>query len=130
MDAEMTAAIAAIMPLLETLFALGVPGILVMLAAIPAIVIALVCWLNYRHEKTLGKVMEVYRAEMQESVHETQRILLEVSGKHAEVVEFYNNNVNLVKNHERMNESLQTLIVNNTRALEHLSTIIETRDRK
>ncbi len=50
--------------------------------------------------------------------------------KHAEVSEFYRKNVSLVKNYERMNDTLQTLVVNNTRAVEHLSTIIETRGLK
>ena len=36
----------------------------------------------------------------------------------------------LVKNYERMTDALQTLVVNNTRAMEHLTTIIETRHQQ
>ena len=48
-----------------------------------------------------------------------------MGAKHAEVTEFYRKNVSLVKNYERMTDLLQTLVINNTRAMEHLSTIIE-----
>ena len=41
MGNEVNAAISAALPLIESLFALGLPGILLMLAAIPALVIVL-----------------------------------------------------------------------------------------
>ena len=48
---------------------------------------------------------------------------------HEEVAEYYRRNVSLVKNYERLTDALQTLVVNNTRAVEHLSTIVETRSK-
>ena len=53
----------------------------------------------------------------------------EMNKKHDEVAEYYRKNVTLVKNYERMTDALQTLVVNNTRAVEHLSTIVETRSK-
>ena len=55
--------------------------------------------------------------------------LREMNKKHDEVAEYYRKNVTLVKNYERMTDALQTLVVNNTRAVEHLSTIVETRSK-
>ncbi len=122
---------AALLPILEGLVALGVPGILLALAAIPALVIIFMCWQNFRHEKQISILLEAYRADTQEILQKisdmNQESLREFSTKHAEVVNYYENNVTLVRNHERMNESLQTLVVNNTRAMEHLSTVIEAR---
>lgn len=127
---DMSAAINAALPLLETLFSLGVPGIILMLAAIPALVIAVVFILDYRHGKRTEMLLEAYRQDSQELLrsmgekHET--ILREMSEKHAESAEFYRKNVTLVKNYEKMTDALQALVVNNTRATERLTTMIET----
>lgn len=117
---EISAAWSAAQPVIEALIALGLPGIVLMLAAIPALVVALAFVMNYRHAKKMEAILETYRQD-------TQRILDEMGAKHAEVAEFYRKNVSLVKNYERMTDLLQTLVVNNTRAMEHLSTIIEHR---
>ena len=78
-------------------------------------------------------MLAAYRKDTQEALRtiseKHEAILQEVSEKHEETAEFYRKNVTLVKNYERMNDTLQTLVVNNTRAMEHLSTIIEARNR-
>ena len=71
----------------------------------------------------MANLLEAYRGD-------TQNILREVGDKHEEVAQFYRKNVELVKNYERMTDALQTLVVNNTRAMEHLTTIIETRHQQ
>lgn len=133
MGSEVSATISAALPLIESLFALGLPGIILMLAAIPALVIAVVFILDYRHGKRTEMLLEAYREDTQNVLRAVsekhEAILREVSEKHEETAEFYRKNVTLVKNYERMNDTLQTLVVNNTRAMEHLSTIIEARNR-
>lgn len=130
MGNEVNAAISAALPLIESLFALGLPGIILMLAAIPALVIAVVFILDYRHGKRTEMLLEAYRQDTQELLrsmgekHET--ILREMSEKHEETAEYYRKNVTLVKNYEKMNDALQALVVNNTRATERLTTMIET----
>ena len=99
---DVSAAVSAALPLIESLFALGVPGILILLASIPALAVALVFILDYRHGKRIERVLATYRQD-------TQEALQTISEKHE--------------------ATLQTLVVNNTRAVEHLSTIIETRNR-
>lgn len=133
MGNELNAAISAALPLIEQLFALGLPGVILMVAAIPALVIAVVFILDYRHGKRTEMLLEAYREDTQDLLRavseKNEAILREMSAKHEETAEFYRKNVTLVKNYERMNDMLQTLVVNNTRAMEHLSTIIEERSR-
>lgn len=128
---ELTAALAAAQPMLESLVALGVPGIICIILALPtfAIVTAFLAAfaLNNRHARRMETMLEAYRQD-------TQKILDDIGAKHGEVVIFYQKNVALVKSYERVAESIvqiaqgmQTIIVNNTRAVEHLSTIIKAR---
>ncbi len=120
---------AALLPILEGLVALGVPGILLGVAAIPALVIGLICWLAYRREKLVAKVLEAYRTDTHQIIEafsqKHDECLTEFSAKHQQVVNFYTNNVQLVKSHEKMAEANQALIVNNTRALERLCVVVE-----
>ena len=129
MGNEVNAAISAALPLIESLFALGLPGIILMLAAIQALVIAVVFILDYRHGKRTEMLLEAYRQDTQELLRSMgekhEAILREMSEKHEETAEYYRKNVTLVKNYERMNDTLQTLVVNNTRATERLTTMIE-----
>lgn len=120
MGNELNAAISAALPLIESLFALGLPGVILLLAAIPALVIVVLCIMDYRHGKRIEMLLEAYRKDTQEALREMRE-------KHEEVVGFYGHNVVLVRNHEQMNATLQTIVVNNTRAVEHLSTIIKAR---
>ena len=129
MGNEVNAVISAALPLIESLFALGLPGIILMLAAIPALVIAVVFILDYRHGKRTEMLLEAYRQDTQELLRSMgekhEAILREMSEKHEETAEFYRKNVTLVKNYEKMNDALQALVVNNTRATERLTTMIE-----
>ena len=133
MGNEVNAAISAALPLIESLFALGLPGIILMLAAIPALVIVVVFILDYRHGKRTEMLLEAYRNDTQKVLRAVsekhEAILREMSEKHDETAEFYRKNVTLVKNYENMNDILQTLVVNNTRVMERLTVVIETRNR-
>ena len=121
---ELSSVLAALEPIIEGLVALGVPGLIALLIALPtlSIVVAFVAafLLNHRHAAQMRELMELYRED-------TRKTVEEVAAKHAEVVVFYRNNASLVKNYEKLLEANQQLIVNNTRAMEHLSTIIEAR---
>lgn len=130
MDPQISAVLTGLLPMLEGLVALGIPGLILGMAAIPAIVIALICWLNYRHDKQLNKMLEAYRADTDRILKalsdQHEECVKDFSAKHQEVVNYYTNNVTLVKNHEKLVEASQTLIVNNTRAMEHLCVVVET----
>lgn len=130
---DISAAVSAALPLLEALFSLGVPGILLVLASIPALVVVVVFALDYKHGRRVAQVLEAYREDTQESLRvmteKFEASLREMNRNHEEVAEYYRRNVSLVKNYERLTDALQTLVVNNTRAVEHLSTIVETRSK-
>lgn len=123
---ELSAALAALQPLIEALIALGVPGLIALVIALPtvSIVVAFLAAfaLNHRHAVQMREIMEMYRED-------TRKTVEEVAAKHSEVVLFYRNNASLVRNYEKLLEVNQQLIVNNTRAMEHLSTVIESRGR-
>lgn len=123
---ELTAALAALQPFIEGLVALGIPGLIALAIALPtvSIVVAFLAafMLNHRHAQQMRELLEMYREDTRSTVEE-------VATKHAEVVVFYKNNASLVKNYEKALEINQQLIVNNTRAMEHLSTIIEARGK-
>ena len=133
MGTEVNAVISTALPLIESLFALGLPGIILMLAAIPALVIAVVFILDHRHGKRTEMLLEAYRQDTQNVLHAVsekhEAILRDMSEKHEETAEFYRKNVTLVKNYEKMNDILQTLVVNNTRVMERLTVVIETRSK-
>lgn len=97
MDPQTTAIITAIMPLVEGLVALGVPGLILGMAAIPAVVITLICWLDYRHYKQIEKTLEAYRADTQMLLNEFTKMHDEsirvFTTRHEEVVNYYNSNV-------------------------------------
>ena len=133
MGTEVNAAISAALPLSESRFALGLPGIILMLAAIPALVIAVVFILDHRHGKRTEMLLEAYRQDTQNVLRAVsekhEAILRDMSEKHEETAEFYRKNVTLVKNYEKMHDILQTLVVNNTRVMERLTVVIETRSK-
>lgn len=131
---EVAALIGTLEPLIRGLATVGLPGVLAIVLSGPAFLIAVVVIMAHnsakrmetaheRFQENMATMLEAYRAD-------TQTILREVGDKHAEVAQFYKKNVELVKNYERLTDALQTLVVNNTRALERLTTIIETRNQQ
>jgi len=121
---------------------LGVPGLIALALAAPALVLVTVLVLDHirntrmavmqqefrvdttrildAYRNNTSKILEAYRVD-------TQSVCKELGKEHAEAVRFYNDNVELVKDYERMADALQTLVVNNTRAVERLITIVEAR---
>lgn len=135
MGTELAATLSALQPLIEGLVALGVPGLIALAIALPtvSIVVAFLAafLLNHRHAQQMREMIEFYREDNRKTIElyreDNRKSVEEVAAKHAEVVVFYRNNASLVKNYEKALEINQQLIVNNTRAMEHLSTIIEAR---
>jgi len=132
--AELEAVVQSVQSIASVVSQLGLPGLLGLILAGPALVIMAMLYFEHLRNVRQEKEREEYR-KMIESALESYRtdamnMLGEVSRKHAEIVSFYNDNVSLVKETKRMADSMQTLVVNNTRALERLITITETRMRQ
>lgn len=128
---EFTTLLTALEPVLTALASIGLPGLLALIFSAPALLIAVVFIQSHTSTRRMERAQEHFQNVMLEMVEtyrrDTQNMLGEVAEKHAEVVQFYRKNADLVKNYERMTDFMQTLVVNNTRALERLTTIIESR---
>lgn len=126
---EIQAVLAALEPLMAALAAIGLPGLMALIFSAPALVIVVILVMSHAGSRRMEKAQTQFQENMQAMLEayreDTQSILREVGNRHAEVVQYYHKNVDLVKNYERMTEALQSLVVNNTRAVERLTTIIE-----
>jgi len=141
---EIQTLISAMQTIAAVLSGLGVPGLVALALAAPAMVLVTVLVLDHirstrmammqqefrtdttrildAYRNNTSKILEAYRVD-------TQSVCKELGKEHAEAVRFYNDNVELVKDYERMADALQTLVVNNTRAVERLITIVEARTK-
>ena len=72
-----------------------------------------------RHREQAAALVEGHRRE-------AAAIMRALGDNHAEVVQFYRDNVELVKVTQRMAGDMRDIILNNTRAVERLSGAIET----
>jgi uncharacterized protein YoxC len=70
------------------------------------------------HRQHFDQLTEKHRAE-------TAGIVRDLGTKHAEVTQFYKDNVELVKSTQRLATDMRDIIVNNTRALEHLTNAMQ-----
>lgn len=123
--------LSAVQTIATILSSLGVPGLLALALSGPALVIIAVLVMTNISITRMEKSQQIYRDAMYQTLEayraDTQKIVREIGKEHAEAVRFYNDNVELVRDYERIADALQTIIVNNTRATERLITIIEAR---
>ena len=129
--ADLKAVFDAAIPLITGLASIGLPGLVVMVLAAPALVVVAVLIMSHvataRMERAQERWQESMNALLEAYRRDTQQIQREMAEKHAEVVSYYHKNVELVKNYERSSEVTQTLIVNNTRVMERLVVVVEAR---
>lgn len=123
--------LSAVQTIATILSSLGIPGLLALALSGPALVIIAVLVMTNLSITRMEKSQQIYRDAMYQTLEayraDTQKIVREIGKEHAEAVRFYNDNVELVRDYERIADALQTIIVNNTRATERLITIIEAR---
>lgn len=141
---EIQTLVSAVQTIAAVLSGLGVPGLIALGLVAPALVLATSLILDHGRAKRMEQMQKDFRADMaglvelhrKESAQllesyrvDTQAVCRGLGKEHAEAVRFYNDNVELVKDYERMADALQTLVVNNTRAVERLITIVEARTK-
>ncbi|KAF5057831.1 hypothetical protein DSECCO2_352750 [anaerobic digester metagenome] len=139
---EIQTLISAMQTIAAVLSGLGVPGLIALALAAPALVLVTVLVLDHIRNTRMAVMQQEFRADTARILDayrnntskileayrvDTQSVCKELGKEHAEAVRFYNDNVELVKDYERMADALQTLVVNNTRAVERLITIVEAR---
>ena len=71
-----------------------------------------------KQQAQTAALVEAHRAE-------TAAILRDLGEKHGEVAQYYKNNVELLKTTQHMASDMRDLILNNTRAVERLSSAVE-----
>lgn len=114
---------------------MGIPGLLMLIMIGPAMIIIALVALDYMRQRHAQqdteerrKEAEAYRAQLQkmQSQHQSdmQRFMLDMNAKHAEVTQFYKDNVELVKTTQRLATDMRDIITNNTRAMEHLASAV------
>jgi hypothetical protein len=121
--------LAALTEIANVLDKLGVPGLIVLLLAGPAAVLVTILILDHLRGKRMENLNEQYRTSMQAANEqyraETQNILRDYGVKHAEAVQFYRDNAELVRQYSRLADNLQDVVVNNTRVMERVVALTE-----
>ena len=120
---------AALQSFLELCDRLGVPGVIGLLLAGPAAVLVALLMLDFMRMRHMRNESEEHRKEMLALVEQHRAdmntVLRDLGEKHAEVVQFYKDNVELVKDYNKLADNFQDIVVNNTRAVEHLASLAQ-----
>ena len=121
--------IAALQALLDLCDRLGVPGLLAVLLAVPVALLVALVVLEYLRARHMRQEAEEHRKEMLALVEQhradMEKVLRDLGAKHAEVTQFYKDNVELVRAYNRLADNFQDIVVNNTRAVEHLASLAQ-----
>jgi hypothetical protein len=127
---------------------MGIPGLIGLILIGPAMMVIAVFALDYLRQRHTGKIetarqaeakadrelireiIEKYQAETRSLVEqhraETAGIMRDLGEKHAEVTQYYKDNVELARSTQRLATDMRDIIVNNTRAVERLTNAVET----
>lgn len=128
--------ISALEAIAEFFEKMGLSGLLALVLLGPALIIVALFALDYTRQRHAKQDAIERRKEAEESriqLYEQQerhrmdieRVLRDMGAKHAEVVQFYKDNVELVKTTQRLALDMRDIITNNTRALEHLTSVTQ-----
>jgi deoxyribodipyrimidine photolyase len=139
--------ISALQTMAAFLEEMGIPGLLGLLLIGPCMMVIAVFALDYlrqRHirqeddlrrqeskadRELIRELIEKHRIETLSLVErhreETASIMRDLGEKHSEVTQYYKDNVELVKSTQRLATDMRDIIVNNTRAMERLTSAVE-----
>lgn len=120
---------------------LGIPGLIALALAGPALVLVAVLAIEYLRSRKMQDMAELLRVEnalAREQAHtfmeqyraDMAGAIKELGANQSETAQFYKDNVELVKGFNRMADGYQDVVVSNTRATERLITILETRGKQ
>lgn len=112
---------------------LGVQGLVGLCLSGPALVLIAVMVIEYRRSRETHGMVDRMREECHTLIaayrEDTQHILREMDKKQSKTDEYYRANVELVKKCSHIAEQQQDVIIMNTRSMERLVTILETRGK-
>lgn len=137
---DLPALIEEIGGLIQILNSVGLPVFLIIAFSTPAIVVCMILYLNHQAHMRTEKIIEVYRADTQEILREyeerneknlevyrqdTQNILQQHEAWNKKFMEYSSVLINKAKEEHETNQDLQTLVVNNTMAMEQLKCAVK-----
>lgn len=119
---------------------LGIPGLVALALAGPAVVLCAVLAIEYLRGKRMQDMVELLRAEnvlareqaswlMEKYREDMAHTIRDLGANQGQTDQYYRDNVELVKGFNRMAGRYQDIVVSNTRATERLITILETRGK-
>lgn len=126
--------------LIQILNSVGLPVFLFILFITPVIVVCMILYLNHQSHLRTEKLIEVYRQDTQEVLQrceernennlemyrqDTQKILQQHEQWNKKFMEAFNVQMNKVKEEHETNQNLQTLVINNTMAMEQLKCAVK-----
>lgn len=126
--------------LIQILNSVGLPVFLFILFLTPVIVVCMILYLNHQSHLRTEKLIEVYRQDTQEVLQrceernennlevyrqDTQKILQQHEQWNKKFMEAFNVQMNKVKEEHETNQNLQTLVINNTMAMEQLKCAVK-----
>lgn len=126
--------------LIQILNSVGLPVFLIIMFSTPAIVVCMILYLNHQAHMRTEKIIEVYRQDTQDILREyqernesnlevyrqdTQKILQQHEQWNKKFMEAFNVQMNKSKEEHENNQNLQTLVVNNTMAMEQLKCAVK-----
>lgn len=121
--------LAALQSFLDLCERLGISGVFGLILAGPAAVLVALLLLDFLRMRHARKESEEHRKEMLALVEQHRsdmdKVLRDLGEKHAEVSQFYRDNVELVKAYNKLAGNFQDIVVNNTRAVEHLASLAQ-----
>lgn len=121
--------LAALQAFIDFCEQVGIPGVLGLVLAGPAAVLVALLLLDFMRMRHMRKESEEHRKEMLALVEQHRenmdKVLRDLGEKHGEVVQFYKDNVELVKAYNKLANGFQDIVVNNTRAVEHLASLAQ-----
>jgi hypothetical protein len=115
---------------------MGIPGLIGLILVGPSMMVIAVFALDFLRQRHASALEEAHRQEVKGTLDflrelveqhrsDTDKVLRDFSAKHGEVTQYYKDNVELVRSTQRMATDMRDIIVNNTRALEHLASAMQ-----
>jgi hypothetical protein len=126
--------------LASVLNGLGVSGLIALVLSGPVIVLGTILMVEYKRGRDVNNLAEAMRKENREILEgsrlessrllevyraDTHNVLGECRSMLQSTTKFYNDNVVLVKDYERLANNLQDVVVTNTKAIERLCVMME-----
>lgn len=130
---DLTQTLEALTAFAKVIDALGIPGIIGLIISGPLLMLCSLYLIEYRRSQGTAKMVDGIREETRNTLEayrkDTQQILRELGTNQDKTDEYYRDNVELVKDYERIATGLQDVVVSNTMVVTRLTTMLEERRR-